>query len=153
MQLAFKPAGGAGNYTPLFDVNAITDVGDGAQTPGANPAWETNFAGQNQNDNVFTLPGGKAPKFKRQLGNIAGQISFDVVVAYASFANALAAVRVWANLFETATTVHFRLTEGAEVQYYPNAVIDRVTSKLATGISVRHAVTFTSDLVTTAAPT
>lgn len=151
MQVSYKLVGGGGGWTPLFSESAITDVGDSPRTPGANPSWEPEFNGLNQIDPTFSLPGGNAPRFKRQLGNVVGQVSFEVVVAYGSRADAAASIRIWGSLFQSAA-VHFRLVQDAETQYYPNAVVEKYAGKLSNGVSVRHAVTFTSDLVTATEP-
>jgi hypothetical protein len=78
-------------------------------------------------------------------------VSFDVMVAYSSRQDATASVRTWAALFQ-GTAIHFQLSQDAEVQYYPNAVVDKYRGSLSNGISVKHTVAFTSDLVTATAP-
>jgi len=152
MQILYKVVGGAGNYILLYDQGAIAPSlipSDKPITPGAMPTWKPEFTGVKQSDSTFTTPGGTVQRFRQPLGNVECRIQVMFQVGYATDADAVASIRTYASLMQQ--LIHFQLIQDGETQYYPNAVVETCSSE-PQGVNVTHSFSFTSDLVTAAAP-
>lgn len=124
-----------------------TTLGDEADRSALVELFAPSFAPLNQ---VTPLAGG-TNTFKAPRGNINAGFQLVITIPYATTAAALEAVRTIKDLFATAKK-HFRLTQGATVHYYPSALLNNYSPVLR-GVTVTHNLSFTSDDLTTTAPT
>ena len=137
MKVSYKDTIG-GAYAVLFDETAVA----------AGPMLEKftpNFKALNQ---VEPLLGG-TNQFSTPRGNIRCTLPMTITATYADLPSALASVRTFAALL--GFKWHFKIEQGAEAQYYPNALVEGYTPAL-TGATVVHQLSFTSDTVTATPP-
>lgn len=126
---------------------SYSTLGDEADRSALVELFAPSFSPMNQ---VTPLAGG-TNTFKAARGNITAGFQLIITIPYASKADAVAAVKTIKDLFATAKR-HFKITEGATVHYYPNALLQTYAPTLR-GVTVMHGMTFTSDDLTTTAPT
>lgn len=150
MKLAYQLIGGGGAYVTLYDEQAPAQPFDAAaQTPGAWPVFEPEFRGVNQQDPVFTTPGGDAKQFKQPLGNVTGTVQATFDVGYASRAAAMESVHTYESLL--GQPIHIQITEGATIHYYPNAIFMHYKGR-PQGLNCNHTFSFISDRITLVQP-
>lgn len=137
MKIESKPTS-SGTWT------TITDEANGGTCEDFSPT-------QSQDNLVAPLAsdGTVGSQFTKYLGNSLEALMFECHNTYASRTLALAAVRTLMDNFKT--TVHLRVTEGSEVQYYPNAVLDSMTRRLG-GVGVTFTMHFRSQAVQSSLP-
>jgi hypothetical protein len=130
------PGGSWSSVTALFDNSA----GD------ANEKFAPAF-----HDQVYALGGyGAASNTKLPMANTQVSVPFRWNAVYASYAAALASVLTLRAALK-GLRVHLRVTEGATVHYYPNAVLESYSPDVH-GRTVDHAVVFATDDVTGTPP-
>lgn len=153
MQLSYQIAGAGGGYVVIYDeASAIlqpSQLDPKAIGIVSSPDWRPAFKGVMQNDDLFNLPNQSGSKFRQALGNVDGTVRAKFVVPYKTRQDATASIRIWAGLMQT--RLHFKLVEGGETQYYPNAVVESYEPDLQ-GLTVVHTFSFVSDLVTSVIP-
>jgi hypothetical protein len=150
VKLAYQVIGGGGAYVTLYDEQGPAQPFDAAaQTPGAWPVFEPQFRGTNQQDAVFTTPGGDAAQFKQPLGNVTATVQASFDVGYASRAAAMESVNTYQKLL--GQPIHLQVTEGVTIHYYPNAIFTDYKGR-PQGLNCNHTFSFTSDRIGTAVP-
>jgi hypothetical protein len=82
-------------------------------------------------------------------GNAATEGQLVCTITYSTYALALAALVTWNEAFRSKS--HLKLEEGTTVLYFPHAKASGYTPTLV-GKTIRHAVQFTSQNVTTTEP-
>ena len=140
MQLAYKIPGAAGDWSVLADASAGAFIKE----------WKPRASGQVQKQNVAVTPGQIANSQRQPLGNLKETIPLYIDVSYDTNAAAQVAARTNKTAF-MGNSVHLRLTEGAETQYYPNGTTDSFESLVA-GCNVVYNFTIETDFVTTSEP-
>lgn len=133
--------------TSPVDTVSFATLGDEGDRSALVELFAPNFAPINQ---VTPLAGG-TNSFKAAKGNINAGFQLVITIPYATKAAAVAAILTLHDLFATAAR-HFKITEGATVHYYPNALLNNYTPQLR-GTTVSHNFQFLSDDLTTTAPT
>jgi hypothetical protein len=136
MKIEYRPIGTTG-YTVLFDEAA------GAV---ALSEFQPSFRQVNQREPLY-LSGNE---FRQPLGNVTCSQPLAFNIAYASRDACLASVRTINAAFVNKLN-HLKVTQGAEIQYYPNAVVEEYRSKLS-GSSADHFLSLTTDNVTATPP-
>lgn len=128
--------GSWGAATLLFDNSA----GD------ANEKFTPSFR-----DQVYATPGyGAANNTKVPMGNTQATVPFKWNSVYASYDAAADAHRALRAVLK-GKRVHLRVTQGATINYYPNATLESSGADVH-GMTVDHSATFLSDDVTSTAP-
>lgn len=137
MQVQYKIVGASNKWTTLFD-NSNT---------GLNPEFRPSFK-----DSVQVTQGFGAPSQAiTPNGNTIVSFSLPVVLIYASYQDALAAVRLWRSALK-GQKIHLAVTEGIEVQYYPNGSLEGMDANVK-GCCVEYTFHFQTQDVTTTKPT
>lgn len=136
MKISYRTTATGSGYVVLLD-----------ETQGANilSEFHPKFTSIFSKDAMF----GQTSQMRRPQGNITCQLQLNWDQQYASRALALKSVRDMAALRNV--SLHLKVEEGSETQYYPNATSDDFDSKL-NGVSATHTGTFTTDEVTPTAP-
>jgi hypothetical protein len=98
---------------------------------------------------VEPLAGG-ANTFKAARGNVVCNLSVVVTIPYATQVAALAGIATLRAAFTVKK--HLKVEQGATVHYYPNALLTGYQPALK-GVTIQHNFTFTTDDLTTSAPT
>lgn len=93
---------------------------------------------------------GATNTFKTPRGNLGVSLNLVVSIPYSTQANALAGIKTIHDAF--ATKQHLKVEHGATVHYYPNALLTGFQPNLR-GTTVQHTLAFTTDDLTTTAPT
>lgn len=140
MQLAYKIPGSTGDWIVLADASAGAFIKE----------WKPRASGQVQKQNVAVVPGQIANSQRQPLGNLKETIPLYLDVSYTDAPTAQATARTNKTAF-MGNVVHLRLTEGTEIQYYPNGTTDSFESLVA-GCNVVYNFTIETDFVTTAEP-
>lgn len=126
---------------------SYTVLGDESDRTATVELFAPAFAPLNQ---VTPLAGG-SNTFKTPRGNPAVNISVAVSIPYASRAAALASINTLFGAFN-GNKKHLKVEQDATVHYYPNALLTGYQPVLK-GITVLHNLSFTTDALTTSAPT
>ena len=140
MQLAYKIPGVAGGWIVLADASAGAFIKE----------WKPRASGQVQKQNVAVVPGQIANSQRQPFGNLKETIPLYLDVSYADAKTAQVQARTKKTVF-MGNSVHLRLTEGTETQYYPNGTTDSFETLVA-GCNVVYNFTIETDFVTTAEP-
>lgn len=82
-------------------------------------------------------------------GNAECSLSVVLTMPYSTRAAALASLRSMRGIL--ASSLHLKVEDGTEVQYYPQAVCTQYTPTLR-GLCIEHAITWTTQDVTATAP-
>lgn len=98
---------------------------------------------------VEPLAGG-SNTFKAARGNVGVTLTLSATIPYSTQANALAGIATLRAAFTVKK--HLKVEQGATVHYYPNALLSGYQPILK-GVTVQHNFTFTTDDLTTSAPT
>lgn len=98
---------------------------------------------------VEPLAGG-SNTFKAARGNIGVTVQLVVSIPYSTRALALAAVYTVKTAF--AAKQHLKIEQDATIHYYPNALLTGY-QPVPKGVTVLHQISFTTDDLTTSAPT
>lgn len=138
--LSYKLVGASGGYTPLFDETA----GDIA-TPEINPEFKPT--------NMEELLFGSPTKFRAPLGNTSVRHTFTFRRQYSGATAGPDCLHSVVTMYAlVGVLMHLQLTKGAEVQYYPNALVESYQPVNMKDVSVEHKFAFASDPVTNTAP-
>lgn len=135
MKISYRLVSGGG-YTTLCDETAGAAI---------QSEFQPSFNVQVQEDMLWNGPS----EYRQARGNVKCVLPIVFNQAYSSRANSIAAVRTMAGLLNV--KLHLQVTEGGEIQYYPNAVAMDYRYK-AGGVSADHSFTFNADNVTNTAP-
>lgn len=141
MKIDYRIAGAGGGYTSLMDMTK----GDTLEP------WAPKYSAKVQVDPLASNANiGGSVKIKPQ-GNIVNQLALhNMTVTYATPDAALAASRTVPTAMLNNKIV-LRVTEGAEVQYFPSAVCSSIIPNLQ-GKSVTYNMDFVTQMVTTEEP-
>lgn len=135
MKCEYKVSGAAGNYVPWWDESA----GDVSST------YKVSFAEKLEISPGFGAPSeGVTPN-----GNTLISLEIPLVRIYTSRANAKAGIRTMRAL--KGLRLNLKMTEGADVDYWPSAVLQHMTANLS-GQSVDFIFQFSSQDVTITPP-
>ncbi len=134
MKISYKLASG-GSYTVLGDESSRS-----ALLEDFKPAFQP----QNQNEPLFRA----SNTFKAARGNMGASLAMVISVPYSTRAAAKAGARTLKAAF--AAQVHLKVEEGADAEYYPNALLAGFVPVFA-GVTVRYQLQFLTDDVTTTA--
>ena len=137
MKVSYATPAGSPSYTVLgdeFDRSALFEM------------FAPSFQPLNQ---VEPLAGG-TNTFKAARGNTAVNLQIVVTIPYATQVAALAAILTLRSAFSVKK--HLKIEQGATIHYYPNALLTGYTPQLV-GVTVHHNFNFTTDELTTSAPT
>ena len=138
MKVEYQIAGGAGGYVVLFD--------EAAGTGDASPTSQFDFT-----DAVMTTPGfGSLSTSDIPMGNTSVDLNIPLSQVFASRASAKAQIRTFRTALK-GVTLNLKFTQDADIDYYPQAVLKKMTAKLM-GCSVEFNFSFTAQDVTATAP-
>ena len=135
MILACKPVA-SGSYTDLCDESSRTDTLE---------LFQPEFSRSSQAAKIFRAA--SITQFDR--GNASVAVHVICTRTYATRALALASLATLTALFDE--LFHLRVTQDSTIHYYPNAVCHGYTPTLS-GVTIRHALKFTSQQLQTSAP-
>jgi hypothetical protein len=134
------------SYATPAATPSYTVLGDESDRSALFENFSPSFQPLNQ---VEPLAGG-SNTFKTPRGNVAVSVNVTVSIPYASRAAALASIATLRTAFSVKK--HLKVEQDATIHYYPNALLTGYQPVLK-GITVSHSFGFTSDDVTTSAPT
>lgn len=137
MKISYATPAGSPSYTVL---------GDESDRSALFENFAPAFAPLNQVEPLA----GATNTFKTPRGNATVNLSVSVSIPYSTQANALAAINTLRSAFSVKK--HLKVEQGATVHYYPNALLTGYQPILK-GVTIQHNFGFTTDDLTTTAPT
>lgn len=137
MKISYATPAGSPSYTVLGDEDDRSALFE---------LFAPSFQPLNQ---VEPLAGG-SNTFKEARGNVTVSVQIAVTIPYATQLLALAAIATLRAAFSVKK--HLKVEHSSTVHYYPNALLEGYTPQLV-GVTIRHNFNFTTDDLTTTAPT
>lgn len=132
------------SYTTTY--GTYTVLADEADRSATCEELSASFAGMVQAEPMFRAA--SVSLFGR--GNVQCTLALVLTMPYTTEALALASIRTLRGIL--ASSLHLKVEQDSEVQYYPNAVCNNYTPRLR-GLTVEHRITWTTQDVTSTAPT